>query len=77
MSYSLTSLRVIGIVSDEGYDTSTLHIYREQMILYLIFLAMERTSYNKESSFLSSDSVSLFNLITDCGTLEGSRLQSY
>ena len=50
-SHSLISPRIIGIVSDRRADTSTFHIYNEQMILDPMFLAIERTSYNNESSF--------------------------
>ena len=51
ISYSLTSPRIIGIVTDKRIDTSTLHTYSEQMILYSMFPTMERTSYNNELSF--------------------------
>ena len=51
ISHSLTSPRVIGIVSDKRADTSTIHTYSEQMILDPMFSAMERTSHNNESSF--------------------------
>ena len=53
ISYSLTSPRIIGIVTDKRIDTSTLHTYSEQMILYPMFTTMERTSYNNEFSFFS------------------------
>ena len=49
--HSLTSPRVICIVSDTRADTSTLHTYSEQIILDPMFPAMERTSYNNEPSF--------------------------
>ena len=48
---SLTSPRVIGIVSDTGTDISIIHTYSKQMILDPMFSAMERTSYNSEPSF--------------------------
>ena len=51
ISHSLTSPRIIGIVSDERADTITLYTYSEQMILDAMFPVMERTSYNNESSF--------------------------
>ena len=51
ISHSSTSPRVICIVSDTRADTSTLHTYSEQIILDPMFTAMERTSYNNESSF--------------------------
>ena len=49
--HPLTSPRVIGIVSDTGTDTSTLHTYSKQMILDPMFPAIERTSNNIEPSF--------------------------
>ena len=64
ISHSLTSPRVIGIVSDKRADTSTLHSYSEQMNLDPMFY----TITNPPSSVC--DSVYRFNLITDCGTLE-------
>ena len=48
--HSLMSSRVVGIVSDTGTDTSTLHTYSKQMILYPMFLVMEKTSYDSEPS---------------------------
>ena len=39
--HSLTSPRVICIVSDTGTDTSTLHAYSKQMILDPMFPARE------------------------------------
>ena len=75
--YSLTSPRVIGIVSDTRANTSTLHTYSEQMILDPMFPAMERTSYNNESSFFRQQFGVPFNLITDYDTLEGFRLHNY
>ena len=47
---SLTSPRVIGIVSDTGTDISIIHTYSKQMILYPMFLVMEKTSYDSEPS---------------------------
>ena len=51
VSHSLTSRRVIGIVSDKRSDTSTLHTYREQMILDPMFPATEWKSYKNKFSF--------------------------
>ena len=77
ISHSLTSSRIIGVVSDTRADTSALHTYSEQMILYPMFPVMERTSYNNESSFFGQQFGVPFNLITDYSTLEGSCLQNY
>ena len=72
--YSLTSQRVIGIVSDTGTDTSTLHTCSKEMILDPMFPAMKRTSYNIESSFFGQRFGVPFQSEMECGTLDKSRL---
>ena len=60
INHHVESPQVIGIISEYGPIKSTLHVYREDMILDPMYPAMERTSFNRGSSFFRQRFGALF-----------------